>query len=703
MSRNIPDPQVESLALQVAGKASKNLSDALSGSVSLRLLDASVKAAMSGGLDPAKYRGPWDAAANDPELPAAAEHEGDWYVVRTAGDGHLRGDRIVSDGTGWRPMPAPETSVGGVFYEDQAFHDEKEITFALVDADDYVCFAIYADGSVFPQYLTQPEVEALIPEIPEVPGYPVYLEEAFHNEKEILIAIVDADDYVTFAQYEDGTLYIAQTEDAGGGGGGTIGGNDPRLVSDTVYVGGKDLLFGVESADGQIAFGVMSDGSIANPHIKHIGKEITRGVEQVDRDRLSDLMRSPSTFALTPLMGQSNARRGESTPNDNPSTDNGLVFQNGGFLVGSSTIAAGAPPATNETGITGGLVPYDNSFLANIGGLKTAFNLQYALSSALGQPMAKHVLSVFAQDAVPIEQFAYASGYFCNFTTVLRYVRDQYAGRGNVICPYIYVDQGEYHDWQAHTDYDRRLETVRKAWSDAVQSILGQRFPVRFIISQVSNWTYYGAYNRYPYVAQKQWEMERDNPFIHISGPSYWATTIEGVHLDGRSQTIKGAYHAKAAHRVITLGQETGCLRPDTVTRTGNTITITVKGRVGALRAAPLWGGVKPHWGFELRGTAAQITGISLVDPRNRHDQWAYPVPSAIQIVTDVPASESSALVAYAFTGVEAGHIGLGNSSGPHGNICDSDPITMTLTNNGNEVVSLPNWLIHFSQPINHS
>jgi hypothetical protein len=110
--------QIASIAAASATKADTDLTNVLSGSVTLGMLSDEITSLLGTGFDPDLGAGDWDPAANTPTIPGAGV-SGTWYRVSTAGtasgtnaDGvYLENDIVVDNGSNWVLFRFPTNNI----------------------------------------------------------------------------------------------------------------------------------------------------------------------------------------------------------------------------------------------------------------------------------------------------------------------------------------------------------------------------------------------------------------------------------------------------------------------------------------------------------------------------------------------------------------------------------------------------------------
>lgn len=253
--------------------------------VSLGLLASDVVAVLGAGLDPTKYQGIWTPATNTPTIPAAAGgNSGHWYIASAAGTAtgnaagtYGAGDRIQSNGTIWRRMPTPPTtipdgsvSVAKLTPELQGFFSpslSEVYVYALVDGSDRVALGIGPDGRLFGNFVL-PAASVTGAQIAAATVTRGNLASSLESmlpqdqtvDPDYVFAIIDQDGRVALGIRPSGELVgrmppaVASIERV------HLGPSLDGLVPESLT--SYDYVYAILDQDNRIAFAVKNDGSI---------------------------------------------------------------------------------------------------------------------------------------------------------------------------------------------------------------------------------------------------------------------------------------------------------------------------------------------------------------------------------------------------------------------------------------------------------
>jgi hypothetical protein len=228
-------------------------------------------------------------------------------------------------------------------------------------------------------------------------------------------------------------------------------------------------------------------------------------------------------------------------------------------------------------------------------------------------------------------------------------------------------------------DYSDALLEWQRDYETEIKKITGQKTAVPLFISQMSTWS------DTPGSPIAQWQLDahaRSNGKVVLVAPGYELTVREDcIHYDAAGERRLGEYFAKAYAKTVFGGQTWEPLRPASVSRAGNVVTVKF-----LVPKAPLVLDtdrvVDPgNFGFDVKdawGGAVAITSVTLAGP------------DTVRI--ELAGDASGGTVSYAMNH-QAGNC-IGPWQGARGNLRDSDD---TPSEYGDELF---NWAVHFRTAI---
>lgn len=237
--------------------------------------------------------------------------------------------------------------------------------------------------------------------------------------------------------------------------------------------------------------------------------------------------------------------------------------------------------------------------------------------------------------------------------------------------------------------YEGYLKQLQSDFELDVQTKIDSTLKVPLFACQTHSW---GMFNStVPTCTLGQYRAMINNPGkIYCVGPKYFLPYAgDGIHLSNIGQRWNGEYYSKAYKSVVVDGNSNWTpLMPSAITKSGTTITLTIKGNVGNLVLDTTLvsnpgstGGTTNVYGFEVVDSTNTLLTISSVTITGTN---------TIQIVV---ASGTPARLRYAYTTTFNAFAGA--TTGPRGNIRDSDSAASLYGN------TLYNWLITFDEAIN--
>jgi hypothetical protein len=157
-----------------------------------------------------------------------------------------------------------------------------------------------------------------------------------------------------------------------------------------------------------------------------------------------------------------------------------------------------------------------------------------------------------------------------------------------------------------------------------------------------------------------------------------------GLHLNNASSRWMGEYYAKAYKTVVVDGQEWTPLKPSTITLAGAVLTVKFDVPAPPLVLDTTLVSNPGNYGFEYTDDSASPPAISTV---------AVTGSTTVTITLSAAPTGANKRLRYAYTGIP-GNAG-GPTTGPRGNLRDSDATTTSLYGN-----TLYNWCVHFDKPV---
>lgn len=167
---------------------------------------------------------------------------------------------------------------------------------------------------------------------------------------------------------------------------------------------------------------------------------------------------------------------------------------------------------------------------------------------------------------------------------------------------------------------DRQIGTSEAAWMTTAATLLSQireNFTglhpdapiIRMTLDQIAPRT---DVTQSWDIATAQYKLMRDNADFILSGPSYFMTMSDPVHLDPVSRWLRGEYRKRASHFGSLPGGSFKPSRPTNIVRTGNKITLKITTPFGHSIVRDTSGGVIANDGFLYSG--ANITSSVITD-----------------------------------------------------------------------------------------
>lgn len=710
---------VAALEAALPGKASRDLTDALSSSVLTRhiadavityaKLDPTVKASFGMGLDPSKSLGAWNAATNTPTAPtASAAGNGAWYWVSVAGTNagnaagtYGVGTHVVSNGTAWQAFVAPPTNIpdGSL----TAAKTEGAVVMTTIEAlvegvSKLISWGVYAKdvgGNKLLQFGIGPDRRFISEHIKEIEGNI----SAAQGGVAVLAPLAD--------YLEDEGIPRGKVE-------GT------RVEDKWLDVEGtpRKMLYGWTSADRTTAHlaAIEVDGvvKIVAPSLIVPGASSALypqdggGIGIIATDSTgegaafvddgadwSDLKQMKGTIWIgrsNRLGGRLMFRIDTATGRVLPMTQE-ILFGFGG--AGQSLrVGTNAAPALSTTSVhpgwnlmfsvgasagTQGIVLNGATLTAFVNHVESV--LESPASGGMNRFQSQN-LAIFgtrirvhyanhADGGTTYAQIKKGTQPYTNGITEVTRAQIVAAAQG---WDYIYLatlmDHGEANEnaGTSAATYDANMREFAADIAADVMAATGQDFAPLLILSQVSSHTFYN--HAIPTIALGQLSAALADPLIVLSCPKYFLTYVDGLHLVNTSSQILGEYAAKAKEHSLMGKGKWFPLHPTGAVQASGTVTVTFHVPVGDLAFDTTLVSNPGNYGFELAG--ATITSVSIVGN-----------------TVVIAKTGTATAVRYAYTGT-AGN-SAGRTTGARGNLRDSDPAVSQSS------VPLYNWCVHFS------
>lgn len=246
------------------------------------------------------------------------------------------------------------------------------------------------------------------------------------------------------------------------------------------------------------------------------------------------------------------------------------------------------------------------------------------------------------------------------------------------------VVHGESDDFDHNEDYQSEIREWQQDYENDVRAITGQSEPIPMIHSQLSSFVKTNLTSDLP-IAQLR-EHVASNGKTVLVGPKYHLSyAIDGVHLTNDGYRRMGEEYAKAYRTIVLEGKRWEPLRPETVTRQGNVVTVKFVVPVPPLVLDQNLVKNPGAFGFEVHqdgGEPVTITNVQLASE------------DSVRITLSAEPTGANKRLRYAYTASAVG-ASAGPVTGPRGNLRDSDP---TIARVGG--AALYNWCVHFDEPM---
>ncbi|EPP5594128.1 sialate O-acetylesterase [Vibrio cholerae] len=241
--------------------------------------------------------------------------------------------------------------------------------------------------------------------------------------------------------------------------------------------------------------------------------------------------------------------------------------------------------------------------------------------------------------------------------------------------------QGETDISQGTTaaEYKRRLSNLITDFSNDIK----QGYQPMLLTYQVGSHTKRHP-SPLPDIPVAQWELSNEHPYVALACPTYvFPYSPDGVHLPAHSSRWVGCYFGKVMYRIL-KGEDWKPLQPESVNRQGKVVWLQMHVPNPPLVIDTQRVTDPGHYGFEVwaGGTKQIIDSVSLVGSEQ--------IKIVLKTAPSVPVE-----VRYGMGVVGSGG---GPTSGPRGNIRDSDNTMAAMNNANGQPYELFNWCVIFKK-----
>lgn len=296
-----------------------------------------------------------------------------------------------------------------------------------------------------------------------------------------------------------------------------------------------------------------------------------------------------------------------------------------------------------------------------------------AIRAASGQQM---IITRNGQDGQAYATLKKGTANYADGITQVTNARTR-VGSTNYHCAGVSVIHGETDGANGVTAaaYQGYLEEWQSDYQTDINAITGEVGVLPMLLCQMSAQA--GTVtNVLKQVSLGQVAACKDNPtLLFMACPKYMFTYADTVHLTAASYRWLGEYHAKAWKSII-AGNGWEPLWPDSVTRDGAVITLTMHVPAGPMVFDTTTVAAVPNYGFEyVDDTSSATISTVAIDGNN------------IVITLSATPTGANKKIRYAYTNQIGG-------VGPKGNLRDSDPTASIYGN------TLYNWCVHFEEAV---
>ena len=235
-------------------------------------------------------------------------------------------------------------------------------------------------------------------------------------------------------------------------------------------------------------------------------------------------------------------------------------------------------------------------------------------------------------------------------------------------------------------DYADGLLEWQRDYEAEIKAVTGQVIPVPMLISQLSGWNdaRFSAVSQFQYLAHK-----RSGGKVVLVGASYpFQFFSDCRHFTGASRRILGEYYAKAYARIVFQGKTWEPVRPMSVTRAANVITVKYYVPVPPLAFDTVRVPGIANMGFDFLedGALQTISSVTLASA------------DTVQITLAAAPGAGVKKLRYAQNQVPGTCQGIGSNTGigpgARGNLRDSDPAVSRYG------FDLFNWGVTFEEDV---
>lgn len=232
-----------------------------------------------------------------------------------------------------------------------------------------------------------------------------------------------------------------------------------------------------------------------------------------------------------------------------------------------------------------------------------------------------------------------------------------------------------------NTDYDDDITQLQRDYENDIFAITGQHDNVPLLFCQTSSWTSYSQTTAVGPLLQVT--AAKNNPGrCFLVGPKYFLPYSDSKHLTNIGYRWLGEYYAKVYRRVVVERKAWWPVMPAYAWRDGADIYVHFHVPVAPLQFDTTNVSNPGNYGFEYSdaSSSASISSVSIVNE------------TTVKITLNTTPTGATKRIAYARTGTSGAD--AGPTTGPRGNLCDSDSTRSLYGNN------LRNWCVTFSEDL---